>query len=56
MLVNLVDILFWLLGIMSLRVENGDSIRDSLLKYGVKQEHTVEEEDVFPEGVYGTLA
>ena len=36
MLVNLVDMLFWLVGLYSLQYENGDSVRDSLLDYGVK--------------------
>jgi hypothetical protein len=34
MLVNLVDLIFWLYGLQTLDYENGDSIRDDLVKFG----------------------
>lgn len=38
LVVNLIDINFWLFGFLTLRHENGDSIRDDLLHFG-KDEH-----------------
>lgn len=35
MLVNLIDLLFWLFGLQALNYENGDSVRDELVKFGI---------------------
>jgi len=32
--INLIDLTFWLFGFLTLRHENGDNIRDDLIKFG----------------------
>lgn len=33
-LINLIDLIFWLYGFQTLDYENGDSIRDNLVAFG----------------------
>lgn len=37
-MINLIDLIFWQFGYISLRYENGDSIRDGLINYGKNSE------------------
>lgn len=55
-LVNLIDLIFWLYGYQSLDYENGDSVRDELVKFG-KNPQFEEESDVqeYEKGQYGQL-
>lgn len=34
-LINIVDLLFWLYGLQALDYENGDSVRDELVRFGL---------------------
>jgi hypothetical protein len=53
---NMVEFAFWIYGLMTLRYENGDPIRDSLLNFGKQDSFEEEEREVQPEGKgYGTI-
>lgn len=44
-LINLIDIAFWFFGFISLRYENGDTIREELVNYGKRSEYDESEPD-----------